>query len=141
MWFDCRSCGQCILSTTGFVCPMRCPKKLRNGICGGSSKGTCEVDRTKRCVWEEIYEGSKSLDRIRLLDKFQKPVDSRLHNTSSFVNMFDRRIEGMNIIAEGKGSKVCQLMKVLSHLVKIRWRKFLHPSRYHQKYPNHYLGV
>jgi hypothetical protein len=33
--FDCRMCGQCILSSTGMSCPMNCPKNLRNGPCGG----------------------------------------------------------------------------------------------------------
>ena len=92
IWFDCRSCGQCILSTTGFVCPMRCPKKQRNGICGGSKYSMCEVDNTKKCVWEEIYEGARDLGRIKLLERFQKPIDWQIYNTSSFINMFDRRI-------------------------------------------------
>ncbi len=29
--FDCRMCGQCVLSSTGMSCPMNCPKTLRNG--------------------------------------------------------------------------------------------------------------
>ncbi len=29
--FDCRMYGQCVLSYTALVCPMRCPKGLRNG--------------------------------------------------------------------------------------------------------------
>jgi hypothetical protein len=33
--FGCKMCGQCELSTTGMTCPMTCPKKLRNGACGG----------------------------------------------------------------------------------------------------------
>jgi hypothetical protein len=33
--FDCRMCGQCVLSSTGMSCPMNCPKTLRNGPCGG----------------------------------------------------------------------------------------------------------
>ena len=33
--FDCRMCGQCVLSSTGMSCPMNCPKQLRNGPCGG----------------------------------------------------------------------------------------------------------
>jgi len=33
--FDCRMCGQCVLSATGMSCPMNCPKQLRNGPCGG----------------------------------------------------------------------------------------------------------
>jgi hypothetical protein len=28
--FDCRMCGQCVLSSTGMSCPMNCPKGLRN---------------------------------------------------------------------------------------------------------------
>jgi hypothetical protein len=32
--FDCRMCGQCVLSATGMSCPMNCPKQLRNGPCG-----------------------------------------------------------------------------------------------------------
>ena len=34
--FDCKMCGQCVLSSTGMSCPMNCPKNLRNGPCGGS---------------------------------------------------------------------------------------------------------
>jgi len=33
--FGCRMCGQCALPVTGYVCPMGCPKELRNGPCGG----------------------------------------------------------------------------------------------------------
>ena len=39
--FDCRMCGQCILSSTGMSCPMNCPKTLRNGPCGGVRPGGC----------------------------------------------------------------------------------------------------
>ena len=42
--FGCRMCGQCALPTTGYACPMTCPKQLRNGPCGGvSPDGSCEV--------------------------------------------------------------------------------------------------
>lgn len=34
--FDCRMCGQCVLSSTGMSCPMNCPKGLRNGPCMGT---------------------------------------------------------------------------------------------------------
>ena len=27
--FDCKMCGQCVLSSTGMSCPMNCPKNLR----------------------------------------------------------------------------------------------------------------
>ena len=27
--FDCRMCGQCVLSATGMACPMNCAKEMR----------------------------------------------------------------------------------------------------------------
>ena len=37
--FGCRMCGNCLLQETAFICPMECPKGLRNGPCGGSTPG------------------------------------------------------------------------------------------------------
>src|ERR1700720_2656446 len=57
--FDCRLCGQCILSSTGMSCPMNCPKNLRNGPCGGvRANGHCEVRPEMMCVWLEAVAGS-----------------------------------------------------------------------------------
>src|SRR6266436_2510998 len=54
--FDCRMCGQCILSDTGMSCPMNCPKTLRNGPCGGvRADGRCEVKPGMKCVWVEAF--------------------------------------------------------------------------------------
>jgi len=40
----CRSCDQCLLPLKNFQCVMRCPKKLRDGICGGvTPEGMCET--------------------------------------------------------------------------------------------------
>ncbi len=62
--FDCRMCGQCILHSTGLVCPMRCPKNLRNGPCGGVLvDGHCEVYPDRPCVW------------VRGLGGFATPAD------------------------------------------------------------------
>ena len=42
---DSQSCGQCIVGYTGLSCPMNCPKKMRNGPCGGvRPDGRCEVE-------------------------------------------------------------------------------------------------
>src|SRR5689334_19755964 len=58
--FDCHMCGQCILQQTALICPMRCPKGMRNGPCGGPSlDGKCEVYPDKPCIWVEIYERSR----------------------------------------------------------------------------------
>ena len=57
--FDCRMCGDCVLSKTGMSCPMNCPKALRNGPCGGvRANGRCEVYPEMDCVWVKAYEGS-----------------------------------------------------------------------------------
>ena len=54
MAFDCHACGQCVLRQTGLICPMSCPKGLRNGPCGGTLRGECEVYLDKPCVWVRI---------------------------------------------------------------------------------------
>lgn len=60
--FDCRECGQCVLSATGMACPMNCAKEMRNGPCGGvRPNGHCEVRPAMRCVWVEATEGMKRI--------------------------------------------------------------------------------
>lgn len=56
--FGCQQCGQCLLSQTGYVCPMTCPKGLRNGPCGGTVDGACEVLPDQPCVWLRIRDRS-----------------------------------------------------------------------------------
>ncbi|MBN1299275.1 MAG: methylenetetrahydrofolate reductase C-terminal domain-containing protein [Actinobacteria bacterium] len=141
MLFDCRSCGQCILSSTGFVCPMRCPKTLRNGPCGGAFDGNCEVDKTKKCVWVEIYENAADLDRVEMLEKFQPPIDHRLEETSSIVNWLDGRVEGMHLAIKGKGPSLVQLVNIAIHLVIYRIKKFFRAPKFWQKQESHYMDV
>ncbi|HUG34035.1 MAG TPA: methylenetetrahydrofolate reductase C-terminal domain-containing protein [Anaerolineales bacterium] len=91
--FDCRMCGQCMLQVTGLTCPMRCPKNLRNGPCGGvRPDGNCEVYPDKPCVWVQGIERAARLPvwrgRIREL---QPPVDWQLKDTSSWINWFSGR--------------------------------------------------
>ena len=91
--WDCRMCGQCILHSTGMSCPMRCPKNLRNGPCGGVLQdGNCEVLPDRRCVWVEAWEGSRRLPLWRdHMFHLNKPVDWRLQETSSWENLFTGR--------------------------------------------------
>ena len=91
--FDCRACGQCVLSRTGLTCPMRCPKNLRNGPCGGvRADGSCEVYADRPCIWALAWRRSQRLpgwrDRIHSINP---PVDWRLQGTSSWVNAATRR--------------------------------------------------
>jgi hypothetical protein len=68
----CGECGDCMLDTTGGICPLTtCAKSLLNGPCGGYHEGKCEVDPEKDCGWYLIYERLKTLDRIQNLMKIQ----------------------------------------------------------------------
>ncbi len=60
----CQACGQCILGQTAGVCPIaRCAKRLLNGPCGGSTKGSCEISKDTPCAWQLI------VDRLKVLNK------------------------------------------------------------------------
>jgi len=84
--FDCRMCGQCVLSSTGMSCPMNCPKQLRNGPCGGVREGGyCEVEPAMRCVWVEAYDGSQRMRSGVSIQLVQFPVDRRLEGRSSWL--------------------------------------------------------
>jgi hypothetical protein len=87
--FDCRMCGQCILSSTGMSCPMNCPKSLRNGPCGGvRANGNCEVKENMRCVWVESYEGSGRIPGgVEAMTKVQFAVDQRQQGRSSWLRV------------------------------------------------------
>jgi ferredoxin len=64
----CQACGNCVLATTGGICPIaRCAKSLLNGPCGGSQDGVCEVDADTPCAWQLIYDRMVALDRLDLL--------------------------------------------------------------------------
>ncbi len=52
--FGCRACGQCVLRANAMTCPMRCPKGLRNGPCGGTLAGRCEVHADRPCIHVRI---------------------------------------------------------------------------------------
>lgn len=84
--FDCRMCGQCVLSSTGMSCPMNCPKQLRNGPCGGvRGDGRCEVEPAMRCVWLEAWEGSRRMRGGDAIRDVQVSVDFRLAGRSSWL--------------------------------------------------------
>ena len=90
--FGCRMCGQCALPVTGYVCPMGCPKELRNGPCGGvGADGCCEVYPEQRCVWVIGYERAASAGHADDLRRLQRPVDHRRFGESSWLNYWAGR--------------------------------------------------
>ncbi len=73
--FGCRMCGNCLLQETAFVCPLTCPKGLRNGLCGGASEDHCEVDPTRPCTWFMIYRRAERLGMLDKLLEVNPPID------------------------------------------------------------------
>ena len=89
--FDCRMCGQCVLSSTGMSCPMNCPKNLRNGPCGGvRANGNCEVHPGMACVWVKAYEGSTQMEHGGKIGEVQPPIDHRRAGWSSWLDIVRR---------------------------------------------------
>lgn len=77
VWVErCQACGNCVLGTTGGICPIaRCSKSLLNGPCGGSQNGKCEIDPNVPCAWQEIYDRMKALGRLEALFDVTPPKD------------------------------------------------------------------
>ena len=74
--FGCRMCGNCLLQETAFICPMECPKGMRNGPCGGTTLSKyCYVDETRKCIWYCIYKRAEKLGRQELLLEVLPPLD------------------------------------------------------------------
>lgn len=95
--FDCRMCGECVLSATGLSCPMNCPKAMRNGPCGGvRSNGACEVYPDMACVWVKAFEGSLNMRQGARIGEAQPPVDHRLNGSSAWLRRLRKVIEGAN---------------------------------------------
>jgi methylenetetrahydrofolate reductase (NADPH) len=74
--FGCRMCGNCLLQETAFICPMECPKGMRNGPCGGvTPEKNCYIDETRKCVWYAIYKRALKTGRQEMLLEILPPLD------------------------------------------------------------------
>ena len=89
--FDCKDCGDCALIDVAYLCPMsQCPKHQRNGACGGSFEGWCEVyPGKKQCVYVRAYARLKKHGEEEQLDKgIVPPCNWDLYQTSSWINFY-----------------------------------------------------
>jgi ferredoxin len=79
VWAErCAACGNCVLGSTGGICPVaRCSKQLLNGPCGGSDHGKCEIDKDAPCAWQLIYDKLKAQGRLDQLMEITPPKDWR----------------------------------------------------------------
>lgn len=110
--FDCRMCGQCVLSSTGMSCPMNCPKQLRNGPCGGVRPGGfCEVKPEMRCVWVLAWDGASRMrggDRIR---EVLPPVDRSLEGSSSWLRVSREKAAALGEAREAARTTMAQAFR------------------------------
>jgi methylenetetrahydrofolate reductase (NADPH) len=87
--FSCEDCGDCSLPEIAYVCPeSQCAKNQRNGPCGGTRDGLCEVYDTE-CIWSQAYERLKAYGEEE--DMLEGPVvvkDNALAGTSAWANTF-----------------------------------------------------
>lgn len=77
IWTEkCSSCGNCVLSEYGGICPVtRCAKSLLNGPCGGSSENRCEIDPDVECAWQLIYKRLKAIGQLDRLKEIKPAKD------------------------------------------------------------------
>jgi len=89
----CRQCGDCAIQHVGFLCPESgCPKHTRNGACGGSHQGMCEVNPDSPCVWFRAHNRLASKRRTaEMCNGCVPPRMWELNNTSSWLNFHLRR--------------------------------------------------
>jgi methylenetetrahydrofolate reductase (NADPH) len=87
--FGCRDCGDCSLPDIAYVCPeSQCAKNQRNGPCGGTREGLCEVYDTE-CIWSQAYERLKAYgEEESMLDGPAVVKDNALARTSAWANSF-----------------------------------------------------
>jgi hypothetical protein len=100
--FDCKMCGNCVLSSTGMTCPMNCPKTIRNGPCGGvRANGNCEVKPEMKCVWVEAWDGSQKMKHSQEIELIQFAPNYQHKGSSAWI-----RLSKENAKDETKTTKV-----------------------------------
>lgn len=99
--YGCMSCGDCALFDIAYLCPMsQCPKNQRNGPCGGSYMGWCEVyPNQKRCMWVKAYERLNGHNKAEEIGGYiVPPCNWELWRTSSWLNFYFGRDHATKII-------------------------------------------
>ena len=89
--FNCMNCGDCALFDVGYLCPVsQCPKNQRNGPCGGSYQGWCEVYPNERlCIWVKAYRRLKAMGKEEEIGgNMVPPCNWELWETSSWLNFY-----------------------------------------------------
>lgn len=105
--YDCKDCGDCALIDVAYLCPMsQCPKNQRNGACGGSFEGWCEVyPGKKKCIYVRAYARlKKRREEAQLEINCVPPCNWDLYQTSSWINYY----LGKDHTSKSHGENSCQ---------------------------------
>jgi methylenetetrahydrofolate reductase (NADPH) len=104
--FRCKDCGDCSLPDIAFLCPeSQCAKNQRNGPCGGTHDGRCEVEGFGDCIWLRAYERLKHDGREQtLLDHSPVIQDQGLRGTSSWANNWLGRDHAASQVKKSRGT-------------------------------------
>lgn len=88
--YRCKDCGDCSLPDVAYLCPeSQCAKNQRNGPCGGTREGRCEVDGYGECIWLRAYERLKHDGRDQnLLDHAPVVQNQGLRGKSAWANLW-----------------------------------------------------
>ena len=91
--FDCRMCGQCILSSTGMSCPMNCPSSCATALAAGCaptaiarSSRICPASGSRPGKARETWSNGDAILAV------QKPVDQSLRETSAWLRVTAERL-------------------------------------------------
>jgi methylenetetrahydrofolate reductase (NADPH) len=90
VFYHCKDCGDCSLPDIAFLCPeSQCAKNQRNGPCGGTREGRCEVDGYGDCIWLRAYERLKHEgSEEHMLDHAPVVQNQGLRGTSAWANLW-----------------------------------------------------
>jgi len=121
--WGCRMCGNCLLQETAFICPMACPKGLRNGPCGGSTPDHCCVDESRPCIWYAIYDRADKMGRLELLLEVLPPLDWDKTGTSALKDVYTK------ISDHGVAKTVATVVQSTPIERKERWDRFFKEIR------------
>jgi methylenetetrahydrofolate reductase (NADPH) len=88
--YQCKDCGDCSLPDIAYLCPeSQCAKNQRNGPCGGTREGRCEVNGYGDCIWLRAYERLKhDGHEDKLLDHVPVIQNQGLRGTSAWANLW-----------------------------------------------------
>ena len=87
--YGCQDCGDCSLPDAAYLCPRAsCSKTARNGQCGGSLDGRCELE-DKDCLRARAYDRLEHYGESEaMLEGPAVFANAALAGTSAWANTF-----------------------------------------------------